>query len=130
MEKQQYTYTEDQMKKMAAIIGAILEKAATDETFRKLCLTDVSSAFKDVTGHELPEGANFRFVESGNTNASEGIFKLPPLQGEELTDEDLEKVAGGNINDIFRDLLAEDHSGLARCMYGVPGPGGWGDIPF
>ncbi|MBW1962657.1 MAG: hypothetical protein JRJ04_14535 [Deltaproteobacteria bacterium] len=119
MGEQQYTYTEDQIKKMTAIIGAILEKAATDENFRKLCLADASSAFKDVTGHELPEGANFQFVESGDTNVSEGIFKLPPLQAEELTDEDLEKVAGGMLKD-FLPSFSLPSAGPIVSMYGLP----------
>ncbi len=63
--------------------------ATRDSEFRKLCLEDPREAVRQVTGMELSPDVKLRFVED------EYIVQLPPVAGSELSDEQLESVAGG-----------------------------------
>ncbi|WP_270169393.1 NHLP leader peptide family RiPP precursor [Paenibacillus sp. SYP-B4298] len=69
-------------------------RAATDESFRKLALTDPSAAVKELTGQELPPGFKLQIVENAGAHLT---VVLPDLQqGErELDEAELENVAGG-----------------------------------
>ncbi len=79
----------EERKEYAKIIG----KAWVDEEFKKRLLTDPVSVLKE-NGIEVPQGMTVKFVE-GKEN--EILVPLPPRPPEaaELSDEDLEKVAGG-----------------------------------
>ena len=45
-------------------IKKIFKRCQTDLEFRKLCLTDPQSAFREITGIYLPEGYNIEFREA------------------------------------------------------------------
>lgn len=70
----------------------LFKQASTDAEFRKLCLTDPGAAIKQVSGKDIPSGLKIKFVE--NEGADRTIV-LPDLINEDLSDEDLDKVAGG-----------------------------------
>ncbi len=118
-----WEYTEDQMNKMVTIVNAMIERSAKDEAFRNLCQRDVAAAFKELTGVDLPEGAGFKFAEPGSGDISKGIFELPSPVGE-LSDEDLESVAGG----VSLPLLTPDMINPVVVAYGAPGY--WDGIDF
>ncbi len=77
----------------------IIAKAWVDEDFKKRLLADPASVLAE-NGIEIPEGMTVRVVE-GNEN--EILVPIPPRPPEnaELSDEDLEKVAGG----VLRPML-------------------------
>ena len=73
-----YEYPPEVWEKIQAIVSKMLEKAISDKRYRKLCISDPPTAFKEVTGKDLPEGARLKLVEPGT---------------EELTDADIIRVA-------------------------------------
>lgn len=83
-------------EKAGRVIGEMLAKAIQDEEFRKLALQDFSAAYKAHSGKDLPEGTNIRIVEAGQGNPEAGLYEIPNIS-DELSDEDLEQVAGGVI---------------------------------
>ncbi|MGY4688495.1 NHLP leader peptide family RiPP precursor [Salibacterium sp. K-3] len=82
-------------EKTEAALKQVNEKAAADETFRHLCLTDPHKAIKDASGMDIPEGMSVRFVENEGADAT-FVLPDPPFTGQ-LEEDELEKVAGGHI---------------------------------
>lgn len=81
-------------KEAKKIIDQVMDRASYDEEFRKLALEDPKKAIKEIsTDVEIPEGYTVSFIE-GDPDADR-TFVLPPLKSE-LSDEDLDQVAGGN----------------------------------
>src|SRR5439155_26137757 len=78
---------DEQQKK----IGRIIAKAWSDETFKKRLLAEPAAALK-AEGIALPEGVSVRAVEN---TATMFHFVLPPKPTGELSDQELETVAGG-----------------------------------
>lgn len=74
----------------------VMEKAETDANFRERVLTDVYAAVREVTGNEMPEDFKINVVDGSKYDAT---LVLPEVKGvsEELTENDLEAVAGGII---------------------------------
>ena len=62
----------------------IKEKASKDQDFRAKALADPAWAFEEVGGKKIPEGLKINVVQPG--------------EGGELSDSDLEQVAGGARN--------------------------------
>ncbi len=72
-------FTEDFQK----AIRTIMEKAAKDEKFKSLCLSNLDLALKEVEGIDIPQGLKLTFVEntgaadqSINSEANEVIIEL------------------------------------------------------
>jgi hypothetical protein len=78
---------------MLRIGGSVLHKSSVDPAFRALALKDGSKAVEQVLGFPLPDGLKIRFVENDGAWMTLG---LPPARtADELSDRDLEAVAGG-----------------------------------
>jgi hypothetical protein len=74
---------------------ALAIKAAHDVTFRKQLLADPGAAFTDLTGRKVPEALRVKFVEKDpNVDLMIVLPDLIPQEGE-LTERDIENVAGG-----------------------------------
>ena len=72
-------------------INAIISKCWTDESFKQKLLADSATALKE-EGIEIPAGYTVNVLE----NSSKVInFVLPPNPNAELSDAELESVAGG-----------------------------------
>ncbi|MEM8960967.1 MAG: NHLP leader peptide family RiPP precursor [Acidobacteriota bacterium] len=72
----------------------IVRRAATDADFRARAMSDPASVVKEVTGRDLPADFKVRFVDSEGANI---VVPLPPVVSDgELSDEQLEEVAGGS----------------------------------
>lgn len=72
---------------------AVLERAATDETFRQLCLSSPSAAFEEATGKAIPESFKLRFIDNTGFNLT---LVLPELgASRELSDEQKRAVTAG-----------------------------------
>ena len=87
MSKMNQTQLSDAVRK-------IMEKAAADELFHAMCLSDSAQAFQAGAGVPLPEDIKVRFVECADNDL---LVVLPPLrvQGAEVSAEELEQVVGG-----------------------------------
>jgi hypothetical protein len=77
-----------------SLLEEMVKRAQSDLEFRQLCLSEPNIATKQVTGKEVPEGFKLRFVE--NQGADLTIVLPDPIDANaELSDEELEEVAGG-----------------------------------
>lgn len=84
--------TQEQMFQLGS---RVLQKSTTDADFRALALRDGTTAVEQVMGSPLPDGVKIRFVENNGAYLTLG---LPPARtGNELTDQELEAVAGGKM---------------------------------
>ncbi len=73
----------------------IAVQAMKDEGFRAEMLADANAAFEKYSGQPLPEGVSVQ-VHENSSNVTH--FVLPPkIEEGELSDDDLEKVAGGEF---------------------------------
>lgn len=78
--------------------GQLIAKAWTDEAFKAKLLSDPKAAMAEV-GMDAPEGVEIEVVESTQEKA---YLVIPPKPGPgELSDEDLDKVAGGGGNAAY-----------------------------
>ena len=75
----------------------LIEKSLQDESFRRRLLEDPKGAVEQELGSRLPEGVRVETVEE----TAETIYLVLPstsmasAEGEELSDRELESVAGG-----------------------------------
>lgn len=67
--------------------------AVTDEEFREELLKNPNKAIAKIAGEELPAHFNVKVVENDPQYAA--TFVLPPMVSEELSDDELDQVAGG-----------------------------------
>jgi hypothetical protein len=74
-------------------VQQVMARAATDMEFRRRVLADPAAAVKEVAGKDLPAGFTVKVIE--NEPGVDQTFVLPDFQAEDLTDADLEAVAGG-----------------------------------
>ena len=77
--------------------GQVVAKAWTDASFKKQLLADPAAALK-ASGLEVPRGLQVKVVE--NTDQVLHLV-LPAKASGEISEKDLEKVAGGAIFDAF-----------------------------
>ena len=84
-------------KEINEAIEVVSKKAATDKEFRKLCLENPNEAVKQVYGKEIPEEFKIKIIE--NEPGYDETFVLPDFIGGELSDDDLDKVAGGKCKE-------------------------------
>ncbi len=78
------------------LLEAVVHRASMDGPFRAQLLADPASAIHSAFGVSLPEGFRIRFVEKDP--GLDALVVLPDLHAadEELSDDDLEQVAGGS----------------------------------
>ena len=77
-----------------AAINAALRRAGTDTEFRKLALSDPSAAVEQIAGQPLPESFRLRVLERDGYDVT--IVLRDPIEDGELSDSELEHVAGGS----------------------------------
>lgn len=96
-----------------AMIG---KRAAEDEAFRLGLLSDPKGTLEKALNVKFPDTTKFEVhVETADTLH----MIVPAKNAQELTDAQLEQVAGGQMNDA---MSIND----SICMaYGVPNGGGW-----
>lgn len=83
-------WTQDEINKC---IEDCKVKALTDSEFRKLLIADPGAAVKSLTGKDIPAGYKIKVLESDP--AFDATFVLPPMVSGNLSDKDLDNVAGG-----------------------------------
>ncbi len=80
-------------EKINEIYMKVQRTAVTDEEFREELLREPNSAIAKLAGEELPENYKVKVIENDPQYAA--TFVLPPMVSDELSDEELDKVAGG-----------------------------------
>lgn len=82
-------------------VSKVVEKAAKDSEFRAKVISDVYAAVKEVTGREVPKEFKIQVVDGTGYHAN---IVLPEFRAsaDELTDTDLEMVAGGSKDGATR----------------------------
>ena len=101
--------TEYQFREVVATI------ARNSASYRELLKTDPKSAVETLVQKQLPEDLSFEVVEE---SSDEITFVIPPARQEEMSEEDLELVAGGvldlnaagdigNVFDFSRNLVQD-----------------------
>lgn len=81
-------------EKINEIYLKVQKMAVTDEEFRKELLEDSCAAIEKVAGEKLPKGFQVKVIESDPAYAA--TFVLPPMISDELSEEELDAVAGGS----------------------------------
>lgn len=80
-------------EKINEVYVKVQQAAATDEEFRAELLKDPNGTIGKLAGEELPEDFKVKVIENDPQYAA--TFVLPPMVGEELSDDELDSVAGG-----------------------------------
>ena len=82
-----------QLEQAVQLAGKVFKKAGADPAFRALAMRDGTAAVEQVLGSKLPDGMKIRFVENEGAWLTLG---MPPARtSDELSDRELEAVAGG-----------------------------------
>lgn len=77
----------------SAIETRVREDAAGDPAFRAALIADAAAAVSERYGLDVPSGTRIRVIEEA---ADEVVLVLPALRGTELSELELELVAGGS----------------------------------
>lgn len=80
-------------EKINEVYMEVQRMAVTDEEFRQELLQNPNTAIGKLAGEELPEDFRVKVIENDPQYAA--TFVLPPMVSEELSDADLDAVAGG-----------------------------------
>ena len=83
-------WTQNEINETYQRIQAI---AATDNKFREVLLSNPQKAIEELTGKTLPDGYTIKVIESDP--AFSATFVLPLSRTGEITDDDLDNIAGG-----------------------------------
>ena len=86
-------WTEEKIKE---IYEAAMSAAVTDEEFRAELLTDPKKAIEKLMGAALPEDFKLKVMEEDPEY--DMTILLPPMVGDELSEEEMEQVAGGRVS--------------------------------
>jgi hypothetical protein len=94
--------------KRAEIERTIVQRSLEDESFRQMLLDDPKAAVEQELGTQLPEGVEVRVVEE----SAQTIYLVLPSatavgEGGEISDRDLEAVAGGADGGTWGDACKE-----------------------
>jgi hypothetical protein len=92
----------------AEIERTIVQRSLQDESFRQMLLDDPKAAVEQELGTQLPEGVEVRVVEE----SAQTIYLVLPSatavgEGGEISDRDLEAVAGGADGGTWGDACKE-----------------------
>lgn len=92
-------------EKINEIYVEVQKMAVTDEEFRKELLENTNAAIEKIAGEKLPEDFKIKVIE--NDPAYAATFVLPPMVSDELSDDELDAVAGGACLIDFSGCAAE-----------------------
>ena len=82
-------------QELSAAIREVLKRAVADPGFRQLAVRDGKAAIAKVTNKSLPEGLAIQFVDNHGKSTKTIVMPDPVANPEQLTEEELEAVAGG-----------------------------------
>ena len=82
-------------QELNAAIREVLKRAVADPNFRQLASRDGKAAIAKVTNKPLPQGLTIQFVDNHGKSSKTVVIPDPVVHPEQLTEEELEAVAGG-----------------------------------
>jgi hypothetical protein len=80
---------------MNSMVREVIKRAVVDHDFRQLAVRDSEAAIAEVSGKKLPQGISIQFVDNYKKRIKTIALPDPVENPQELTDEELEQVAGG-----------------------------------
>lgn len=83
-------WTNEEVEK---VLVEVKKKAMTDKNFRTLVLEDPNKAIAQVAKKDVPAGVKIKIIESDP--AYHMTFVLPQMVSADISDDELDKVAGG-----------------------------------
>jgi len=87
-------WTDEEIKRVEL---EIKRKAMKNPEFRALALSNPKAAIAEITSTPLPTGFNVKFVDNAGANYTV-VLPDPVARVDELSDAELEQVAGGRTN--------------------------------
>jgi hypothetical protein len=110
---------EERVKGREEALAPVVAKAWKDEKFKKELMSNPKALLNREFGVEIPDNVNVKVVEE-NANNLYIILPMKPQAGGELTDEQLEAVAGGFCLPVITVPVIIGASSTAfGVMYGV-----------
>lgn len=92
-------WTEEEVEKAFV---EVKKKAITDKKFRQTLLANPHKAIQEVTKKDVPTAVKIKIIESDP--AYHMTFVLPQMVSADLSDDELEKIAGGTIQTCIGDF--------------------------
>lgn len=84
-----------QTNELNSAVREVIKRAVVDPDFRQLAVHDSKAALAKVSTAKLPEGVGVQFVDNYNKPIKTLALPDPIANADELTDQELEDVAGG-----------------------------------
>ena len=85
--------------KLSDAISAVVERASKDADFRALAVSNSAKAIAQVSSVAIPPGTNIKFVD--NSGSTHTVVLGDPVFVDDLSDMELEQVAGGRALDTI-----------------------------
>lgn len=83
------------LQEVNAAVREVMKRSVADPDFRQLAVKNAKAAIAQVTGKPLPEGFSIQFVDNYDKSTKTVVLPDPVVDPGQLTEEELEAVAGG-----------------------------------
>ena len=98
----------NKQENLKEVLTAVLTKAWEDKTFKKQLVASPKEAIEKLTGKEFSLKNGMEMIVTDQTKPNTFYFNIPikpKLEEMELTEEQLEMVAGGDATGGIKDLI-------------------------
>jgi Nitrile hydratase, alpha chain len=102
--------------KRTEVERTLVQRSLEDDSFRQRLLDDPKAAVEQEMGAQLPEGVEVRAVEESADTIYLVLPSASPIGEEELSDQELEAVAGGGTWSLQPDICTTDRDSNCNCM--------------
>lgn len=109
-------FYEEDLKSRLSIEGGLISKAWKDEAFKQELLSNPKAVISRELGTQIPDNVEVKVLEETPTSLYLALPVKPSIGAEgELSDEELEAVAGGSIKGSIVNTVM---SGVTGCVTG------------
>lgn len=107
-------YLDEQLKARLGIESVLIAKAWTDENFKQELISDPKGVIARELSTDIPEGVEVQVMEETPTTYYLSLPMKPSVSAEgELSDEELEAVAGGGFKQSLKNTV---WGGIKGCL--------------